>query len=399
MKFKYYLFLAKKSFLQKKINILNIFLLVISMTTIIVVSSFSKTFTNLIDNQVNGNINYRILLVHNITNIDELNDIENIDYVADYNSYSHYVTTEKGESLNLIGVPDNYLKILKGNNLSDVEERYTMICPSQFYLGADSESYDKSFLNNLHDGNEFLNKSFILKSLNYEEKYKIIGIFDVNSYTYGDYNVCFTTQNNILEIYKKEIEQYKKECDSEKEDCSSIGVSNSAIVVVSNTNELDNTQKIISDMGYLVVSLGKIDTTGVDFIVNVLIVIALIVMVITFIILLVYNNKFIQYNKKNNLIYMALGYDDKKLIKVNYLESCILSIISFLITLLICFIIYIVLNNIFIADIKTGCPICISYFSILMSFIFVLFVSLLSIYISLKNSDNSIIGGFVDEEI
>ena len=131
MKFKYYLFLAKKSFLQKKINILNIFLLVISMTTIIVVSSFSKTFTNLIDNQVNGNINYRILLVHNITNIDELNDIENIDYVADYNSYSHYVTTEKGESLNLIGVPDNYLKILKGNNLSDVEERYTMICPSQ----------------------------------------------------------------------------------------------------------------------------------------------------------------------------------------------------------------------------------------------------------------------------
>ena len=56
-------------------------------------------------------------------------------------------------------------------------------------------------------------------------------------------------------------------------------------------------------------------------------------------------------------------------------------------------------KRIFIVDINTGCPIYISYFAIIASFIYSLMISILSKYLSIKNNHNSIIEGFADAEI
>lgn len=399
MKLKYYYFLARKSFFRKKINIINIFLLVVSMTMMIFISCFSKTFSNLINNQINGNINHHILIVNDSNNVNDLNMLDNIAFVADYNSFSHYVTTEKGESIILIGVPNDYLKINEGKNLNEVEEKNVMICPSEFYLGDAPEEYNKEFLNKLKDGKKLINKKFKLKSLNYEEEYKIIGLYDVNSYTYGEYNICFTKQENVANINNKEEIQLREECNSEVENCDSIGNYGTSVIIVKDVNEIDKTKSLIESKGYFVSKLVNIDTNGIDFITTFFTTLAIIVMIITFIILLVSNNKFIQYNKKNNLIYKALGYDNNILIKVNYFESIILTIISEIITILVCFVLYYYFSNIFIVEIKTGCPFLISYESIFISLLMVLIISLLSVYLSIKNNNNSIIGEFTDEEI
>ena len=398
MKFKYCFFLSIKSFFHKKINILNVFLLIMAMTMAVLVSSFSKTFSSLIDNQVNGNINHRALLVNSPEN-NKFDKIKNVAYTAEYNSYGHYVNSDKGEVLNLKGIPESYLKIIEGVNLSDSEEKRALICPSQFYLGKTPEEYNQAFLDNLKNGKSFLNQQISLESSGYKEIYKIVGIYDVNKYMYGEFNVCFTTQSNIKEIFDKEMEEEKKECDSETTDCESIGESTGSVVIVDDINKIDDTQKEIESKGYVVGRISNINLDGINAIQSIFIIISVIIMIITFMILLVSNNKFIQYNKKNNLIYKALGYSNNLLIKINYLESAILSIISFVISIIIVAIVYMILSDVFVVEIKTGCPIYISYIAIIMSFILTMIISSLSSYVSLKNNDNSIIGEFADEEL
>ena len=114
--------------------------------------------------------------------------------------------------------------------------------------------------------------------------------------------------------------------------------------------------------------------------------------------LLISNNKFIQYNKKNNLIYKQLGYDKNILIKINYLESIIITFVSFIISIIICLVLYITVSNNYGAQIKLQMPLFISYLAIIISFLLTLGISLLSWYLAIKNN-NSIIGEFRDAEI
>ena len=399
MKFKYYIFLSSKSFFYKKTNILNIFLFVLSMTMIVLVSSFSKSFNNFINNQIYGNINSHILLVNDIEDKDDLSDINNIKYMTDSNTFSHYVKTKNNETIKLVGVPDDFLKIINGKNFSDVLEDEVMICPSEFYLGNNPEKYDKDFLKNIHSGKELINTSFILESINYQKDYKIIGMYDINKYTYGEYNICFTKEKNIKKIYTKEIEKIKEECNKEGNNCDYIDNYNSIILVVKDINKIDETQKEIQAKGYMTMKLSNIDTSGIDFITTILLIVSISIMIVNLSILIISNNKFIQYNKKNNLIYKSLGYSNKILTKVNYLESIMLSIVCFAISIILWFVLYKIINNIFSTDIKTGFQICISYLSIIYSFISVLLVSLLSVYISINKKNNSIIKEFDDGEI
>ena len=399
MKFKDYFFIARKNFFHKKINIVTIFLLVVSMTLIIFVASFSKTFNTFVENQINGNINHHVLLVSNHADKLELSDIDNVAYTTKFNSYIAYVESENGEEITLIGVPDNYLEVLNGKNFNDVSNDNVMICPAQFYLGSSPEQYDEEFIKNLKDGEDYIDKTFILIATNYSEEYKIIGTYDVNKYMDGEYNVCFTKQENITVISNREIEYLKQECDNSEDDCGEVVASDTTIIVVKDVKKIDNTIEQLEKKGYVVRALMEFDSTGLNFFSLILILISIVVLTVTFIIILLYNNKFIQYNKKNNLIYKAMGYSNNILININYLEYIILSFVSLLITIIICIILYNILYYIFIVDIKTGCPIYISYFSIIFSFAISLIISFLSVHLSISNNKKAIIEELSDEEI
>lgn len=170
------------------------------------------------------------------------------------------------------------------------------------------------------------------------------------------------------------------------------------IVVVNNYDNISDIEKQIQNMGYQTTRISDINTTGIDFIILILIVISVFILITTFIILLISNNKFIQYNKKNNLIYKQLGYDKNILIKINYLESIIITFVSFIISIIICLVLYITVSNNYGAQIKLQMPLFISYLAIIISFLLTLGISLLSWYLAIKNN-NSIIGEFRDAEI
>ena len=222
MKFKYYLFLARKNFFNNKINIINVFLMIISMEFAILALSFSKTSTNLLNNQIDNNINSHALIINNVIQEDKISSISNINYIMNYSGYRHNVKTKNNEEIILIGVPKSHIKVIKGVSLSNSELETAMICPNLFYFGPDAEKYDEEYLKHLKKGTEMINKNIILSSINYKEEYKIIGVYDVNKYTYGEYNICFTNYDNIVDIYNKEIESIKEECKQENRICNNL---------------------------------------------------------------------------------------------------------------------------------------------------------------------------------
>lgn len=252
MKFKYYIFLASKNLFHKKISILNILLLVIVITMLIIVSSFSKTLKNLINNQVNGNLKHKIILVNRLESEDKLalnlENIEGISYLANYNTYSQYVSTNNGEILSLIGVPDDYLTILNGKNFDETDENKVLICPANFYLGDNPEEFNEEFLTKIHNGVNYLDKFFTITSNLYKEKYKVIGIYDENKYSYGEYNVCYTRQDNILEIYNSNRKYIEELCEDDT-NCN-IQEPLQMIVVVNNYDNISDIEKQIQNMGY-----------------------------------------------------------------------------------------------------------------------------------------------------
>lgn len=397
MKFKYYYLLAKKSFFNKKTNIINVFLLVLSMLMIVLISSFSKSFNNLITNQVNNNINYHVLLIHGLNDTQLLSDVDNISYVTDYTSFSYYTKTDKNEEVHLIGVPKSYIRTILGKQ-SNINDN-SIICPTKFYFGDNPEEYDKDYLNNIIDGTKLLNKTISLNSSNYKKDFNIIGVYNQDYYTYGEYNICFTEITNIEEFYNKDLEKIKSECDLKYQDCNDIGKNSTKLAVVRDVSKIDKTLDIIQSMGYSTNKLVNVDTTGINLITTIFIILSSIILVINFIILVVVNSKFLQYDKKNNLIYKSLGYSNDILIKVNYLEKIILTITSFFISILLEIIIYIILNIAFSSNIETGFSICISYLSIIYSFVVVLLSSMLSVYVSISQNNNSIVKELSDEEI
>lgn len=401
MKFKYYLFLTLKNLKQKKINILNVILITIVITLTIVICSFSRTFSNLIDSEINGDMKKKALLVNDIESVQELqkefSNNREISYIIDYNEFSSYVQTDKGEVLTFIGVPNNYLKILSGENLSKSGDK-TLICPSKFYLGNKPGEINDDYLKNVKDGINYLKKDLNIKSDWYYKKYKIVGIYDVNKYLYGEYNVCFTNFKNILEINNNFAKYMEEQCKIDENFCSDGEKFPQAVVVVNKIDNLSMVEEQLNDYGYRTIRISSVNTDGIDFFINIIMIIPIIILIIAFIILLCSNNKFIMYNKKNNVIYKALGYDDKILVKINYLESVILAIIGFFMSILICIILYLIIINKCSAQITLQMPIKISYISVGVSFILTLTASLLSMYLAIKNN-GSIMGEFNDVEI
>ena len=275
-------------------------------------------------------------------------------------------------------------------------ENKVLICPANFYLGDNPEEFNEEFLTKIHNGVNYLDKFFTITSNLYKEKYKVIGIYDENKYSYGEYNVCYTRQDNILEIYNSNRKYIEELCEDDT-NCN-IQEPLQMIVVVNNYDNISDIEKQIQNMGYQTTRISDVNTTGIDFIILILIVISVFILITTFIILLISNNKFIQYNKKNNLIYKQLGYDKNILIKINYLESIIITFVSFIISIIICLVLYITVSNNYGAQIKLQMPLCISYLAIIISFLLTLGISLLSWYLAIKNN-NSIIGEFCDAEI
>lgn len=393
MNFKNYYFLAIKSLYGKKSSILNIFFMVLSMFIMVFVLSFAKTYNNLITNQVNNNINNHILIINEEIDKNKIKDIQNIKYITNYTSYKHSVKLNDNNNINLIGIEDDYLKIENGKNLKDTLEKQVMICPTLFYLNVE-DNYEE--IDNFKNGNDLINKEFTIKSTDYNETYTIIGTYDANKYTYGEYNICFTRESNVSLIYEREIESIKKQCEQENRKCNIY--SNSTMLIVEDVTKINETKQELENRNYNVSKLIEIDTTMINTITTIFLIISIIIMIINFIILLIANNKFIKYNKKNNLIYKTLGYSDSILVKVGYLENIIITILSFILTTIIVIVTYIIIYNILYLDIKTGLEIKISYISFILSFIFSLFTSLLSQYLLVKNN-GSIIEELNDNEI
>ncbi len=372
------------------------------MLLIIISGSFYKTFNTFLNNVVNGNLTFKTLIVfRNNTNIEEIEKISGVQYAVFYDSYSTYVKTDKGEEILLYGVPNDFVKTLYGNQLNNYKnEEKVLLCPSKFYLGNNPEEMNEEFLKNLHDGKEYLNQNLTFVGNNYSQIFKIVGIYSENNYTYKENNICFTSFENIKEIRDKNVDNICNNCDGDLTCEINCDPSNFPIYVILEDSSLKTSvSSELLDRGYEVREVSHVDVGSINLISRIILGISIMVLIIVFIILLIANTKFTQYNKKNNLLYETMGYDSKIVARINYIEGILLSIVSFLITLLLTWLLYHLLNKIFLVDIETGGKIYLSTISIFCSFFTSIIISLLSIFLSIKDRKPSIIGDLLDREI
>ena len=206
MSLKYYFLLSIKNFFRRKINYLNILLLSISILLIVFSFSFSKTFTEYIDNQINGHIDHHIVTATNMEDNKSFNynSIEGVEFVSDFNYLRAFVDTSNNEEIILVGFPESYLKKITNKEINDSK---VLICPSRFYLGKGTNNSPKKIVDNIQDGKDFVNKKMNILSDDYNEEYTVIDAYDVNKYTYGEYNICFTLEDNTREIVQNWINE------------------------------------------------------------------------------------------------------------------------------------------------------------------------------------------------
>lgn len=400
MKFKYYFWLSSKIFFRKKINYLSILLLSICSVLIIISLSFLKTLVTYIENETSGNISHHILVVNSMNNNYNFENLDDyIEYVSDFKSYSRYVSTEDNEVIRLIGLPDSFLKKISNKFTEKEMEKNLLICPSKFYLGEISEDYDENFLNKIHDGQDFIDKKISLNSKGYKKVYKIIDTYDVTKFSYGEYNICFTFESNIKDIYESEANELLKQCQAKHDNCEKISLPDSKIVFVKDINDIDYVTKMLENNDMLARKMVNVSTKQIKLFTKIVLSIACIILLTSFSIIVISNNKFIQYNKKNNLIYKVIGYDNRTLIKLNYCESFTLATSSIILSTIMLIIIYLLLNKTFAISIAMGMNIYISLIGIIISLLILFITPFFSFYVALKNNNNSIIEELSDGEI
>ena len=269
-----------------------------------------------------------------------------------------------------------------------------LICPSHFYLGETPEEINDAFLYNLYNGEDYLNHKLLFNDIDTDDYYEIVGIYSENKYTYGEYNICFTSFENVKYINQQQMKRFYEDCETCVADDDT-----SMFVVVDSYEDKAEVSNELRLLDYEIRDMTTVNTDSISLIIYIFLGISSIIILITFIIILVTNTKFLQYNEKNNIIYKAMGYDNKILLKINYVESILISIVSFVITAALVGIVYFILCKFFVADIKTGFNIQISELALLLSLIISMLLSILSTYIAIDNNKKSIIKGLEDSEL
>ena len=208
--------------LRKKSTILTFALIGISMSLILILSSYYATSYNGYYGEIRENIYYNTYWVttdnekNNISDIKRnLESVEHIVGIFPENLWvnggivEEFKKNEKVDGrINLQVANNNTLpEIVEGSKFPD-EERNYIICPQNFIpTGNSLEKYSRYDMINLK---EYLGKNINLKYMNFttdkediEIDLKLVGIYK-NSNSLTDENICYVQEETLYNMYLKQ---------------------------------------------------------------------------------------------------------------------------------------------------------------------------------------------------
>lgn len=245
-------------------------------------------------------------------------------------------TEETNGTIEVLGIPlVNNIPLIAGENLDQYSaNEKVLICPNKLYLSSRYGNFDST---KEKDISTYVSQTIDLKVLDkYPDKYKIIGLYDTLA-TYSLGQICYTSYENIEEmqeiIYENDPEA--KETYTEYMKTPDYMGPNIYIMIddMKNLKEVDDFlhQQNMFEDGAIV----GINTETVDQVMKVCNIITFCLFIVTGIIVSITLFQNIVKRSREIYLYRVLGYQNKDIFKMFFLENSILSLISLVFSILI----------------------------------------------------------------
>lgn len=341
---------------RNKKNIFFMIVLTICGVILLCIFTFKQTFMNYINNYQNHSLDFKRLMVY--PTYEELTE-HGVDYDYDYEKILEipHVIETYDYNLNLQGINVNELKNNKYSGLvvftygsnntlpkniigKKIEENDTSvaICPKKIFMSYDDSSTNGEFIN----GNTILDKTLSIdvptynenmeKNGVYHKEYKVVGLYDPLE-TFVTPIECYISKRDMNELYFSAINS-----------ANSDGIGPRAVLVddYKNISFVKEELEKIGFTGDLIVYTEYSLVDSINIICN--IILAIISLALTLITIL--------YVKKNNInnqkdvgLLKTLGFKNIDIYKNKINENLILSILSYINTIIIYVILIIIVNN------------------------------------------------------
>ncbi|MBO5475598.1 MAG: hypothetical protein J5982_03715 [Bacilli bacterium] len=351
----YFNYIKKHIFTTKNIILFIIFLL-ISIAMMFTIS-IGVIFSNLKDTLYNNNSRFRTLIVNgDIKKYDQIEKIEHVTVVEDtvyLNPLSfkakEFNTDLQGEvSLNPILDKKNLI-ITKGKMAKGKNEA---ICSDVFFPYEIEENNGKTIFNKnrLIYAKDIINKSFsIVSEENETFTFKIVGAY--NSEINNNYlNSCYISK----EVFKKIAPEYNGGSTRYNEETGEMVFvptkRTGKIVLVDDYENVQKVQKEISKIGLSSQPASELNKEYVDLLTYVPIFASIIITLVFIIILESYLSKKIKYNCKSYAILKSIGYNQKNIKTIDFIENILLLIISWIFTIIIYIIVFNYIKYVYYAE-------------------------------------------------
>lgn len=380
----------KLSFIKFIRNKKNIFyVLILSIFTVILLSliTFEKSLVNYIDNFIVKNIGFRTLSVSPKNSIKDLgySELVNIEHVVDVHS-ANYDTASVESSFKTEDL-DGYVDFVYANQNTlpnviigekfNASDTGVAICPIDFLPS--SEAYNLLVSESkILSGYKLLNSSFeayyfsyifdgkrMVEKDKYTKSFKIIGIYDAKK-VINPSNTCYISEKDMKEI--KNITTIKTE-----------NTSYGFMVLVDDVKYVDNVLDNLHKIGFTRVNIrSQIDYDIINKIIFACnIVISVVIFSIVVIIINYNKKKFINDTKSIGLL-KTMGYSNNNIVFLYLLDTVNTSIFSYLVGLLVFFIIFYFLKFYFLKGlIYSGFEIILKLSTLLISVFIVIFISVM----------------------
>lgn len=342
------IFLAFRNVLKLRLSIIEMIFFSIGIGILLFTISFNNSLNEYWE-QTKKTMDHRTFLVgynpDEFTEekaISKLSKYKNVEVVKPYSSYlismksNDYHNKEKLDGMILVGAIDNPVKISKGEDLSNYDNKdKVMICARQFYPYVEKNKADYNINNSIDIAKQIgenLSLSFITS--NEIENFKLVGVYDIEDMnTIG--NTCYTKWDTVTELNMKyEPEVYTND-----------GKTYNPIVVV--INHIKNNEKFMEDIskdGFM--SAGPVimlNTSVGDDVSEKLLSISYVLCILIISILVIIKVYDIRKRKKEYGIMKVFGYYDNDISYIKVLEEIIKNSISLIFSIPI----YILLTKVF----------------------------------------------------
>ncbi len=257
--------------------------------------------------------------------------------IAFYSNIPELETENLSGDFEFISVPlKNDIPLIAGENLDAYNEKdKVMICPNSIYLDPKDRSQSVNIEKSQVNFESYLGKTLKIKVAYSDEleEYKVIGLFDtIDTYSIGDR--CYMSQENIQYLNEKSNNanpDYESYIDSWHNNVNYIG--DNFYITLDNMKNLNEVQSFLQEHNMYSNEWIGMNTMTVEQTMDTCSKISFGCLILSIIVVGINLLQNIEKRKKEFYLYHTLGYTQKDIIKIIFMENSILILIGFILAI------------------------------------------------------------------